>query len=311
MPNNYLLEEIDATILTNQINNIINNKHFQDATISTYDLEEVNIDDALEDLDTYGFLSSKKVIIIKNVFSNYDNKKFEKLVKYIDNSLADNLLFLVCKKLDNRLSIVKQLKKNSNLKLITYDVSAVQYVNSLLKNYKVSNKAINLLIDKCKNDVTKLRNECNKLSLYKIDSLEITEEDIEELVVKKLGESSDALFAFIRNLLLKNKKNALKSYQELTEYEVDIFSIIGLIGSQLRLIYQIKLLIEKKYTFEEIANKLNLKSTYQVKKLSEYSYDYSYIELAKLIKEIAELDYKIKSGRVDQNIALDMFILNL
>lgn len=311
MPNNYLLEEIDATILTNQINNIINNKHFQDATISTYDLEEVNIDDALEDLDTYGFLSSKKVIIIKNVFSNYDNKKFEKLVKYIDNSLADNLLFLVCKKLDNRLSIVKQLKKNSNLKLITYDVSAVQYVNSLLKNYKVSNKAINLLIDKCKNDVTKLRNECNKLSLYKIESLEITEEDIEELVVKKLGESSDALFAFIRNLLLKNKKNALKSYQELTEYEVDIFSIIGLIGSQLRLIYQIKLLIEKKYTFEEIANKLNLKSTYQVKKLSEYSYDYSYIELAKLIKEIAELDYKIKSGRVDQNIALDMFILNL
>ena len=62
--NNYLFESIDTTLLDKKIDSIINELSFNDASISSYDLEESLLEKALEDLDTYSFLTTKKVIII-------------------------------------------------------------------------------------------------------------------------------------------------------------------------------------------------------------------------------------------------------
>ena len=51
----------------------------------------------------------------------------------------------------------------------------------------------------------------NKLKNYKIDDKVITKEDIEELVVKKLGDSKDLTFAFSRSLAEKDKKMLYKN----------------------------------------------------------------------------------------------------
>ena len=67
--NNYLLESIDTTLLDKKIEKIIKDNDFSSASISSYDLDEVLLENALEDLDTYSFLTSKKVIIIKNIDS--------------------------------------------------------------------------------------------------------------------------------------------------------------------------------------------------------------------------------------------------
>ena len=55
----------------------------------------------LEDLDTYNFLSEKKVIIIKNIESIKEEqyeKDIEHLFKYIDNPNPDNLLIITSRK---------------------------------------------------------------------------------------------------------------------------------------------------------------------------------------------------------------------
>ena len=65
MNNNYLLESSDYLSIQNEIADITNKQNFQNSAISIYDLEETDLEKALEDLDTYSFLTSKKVIIIK------------------------------------------------------------------------------------------------------------------------------------------------------------------------------------------------------------------------------------------------------
>ena len=65
--NNYLLESTDFLAEQNEIAEIIKKNKFQDSAISIYDLEETLLEKALEDLDTYSFLTSKKIIIIKIV----------------------------------------------------------------------------------------------------------------------------------------------------------------------------------------------------------------------------------------------------
>ena len=77
MNNNYLLESTDFLSIQNEIADIIKKTSFQDSAISIYDLEETLLEKALEDLDTYSFLTEKKVIIIKNIES-IDQEEYQK-----------------------------------------------------------------------------------------------------------------------------------------------------------------------------------------------------------------------------------------
>lgn len=311
MKNNYLLETADFISLEHEIDKIISKTSFTNAYKSVYDLEEDTINNALEDLDTYNFLSDKKIVIIKNCFSIQDKKKLEHLFNYINNFNQDNLLILTTKKIDNRLSIAKDIKNNDNIEFIHIELDAYKYIKQILKEYEIDNSSINLLIELCKNDITKIDSECHKLMLYKLDDKTITSNDVNNLVVKKLGDSNEILFSLIKYIILKDKKNALKKYNEILEYNIDDNSIIGLMASQIKLTYQIKLLSDDNLSNQDIINKLKLKSLYQIKKIKEYIYQYSYSEIFNFIHQLSDIDYKIKSGKIDSNLAVEMLILNL
>lgn len=311
MKNNYLLETEDSVLLEEKIEELINKTSFNNSYKSVYDLDENTLDNALEDLDTYSFLSDKKIIIIKNCFNDNDSKRLEHLLKYIDNSSSDNLLILTTKKIDNRLNIVKSLKKSSNIEIISIEIDPYKYVVDLFNGYTIDNSNVRLLVDLCKSDITRLNSECNKLMIYKTDDKVITEDDINNLVIKKLGDSNEILFSLIKYIISKDKKNALKTYNELCLYNVDMNSIIGLMASQIKLTYQIKLLADENLNNQDIADRLNLKSIYQVKKIKEYIYNYTYNEIYNFIHKLADIDYKVKSGKMDSTIAIDMLIINL
>lgn len=308
----YLIESIDSLSLKKERDNLIKENNFLDAEISTYDLEEVELDNALEDLDTYGFLSSKKVIVIQNIESiKYDDykKDIDHLFKYIDNPNSDNLLIIEARKLNNTLKITKELKKKC--KYILVEFNSKDYIKTTLKDYKIDNLVINLLDEYCQSDITKIDGECSKLMNYKIDTKTITKEDIEEMVVKKLGDERDLTFAFSRSLAERNIKEALLKYHELLNYNIEPLSIIGLLASQIRIIYQVKLLEKNRLSDREIADTLGEKSDYRIKKTRELTRLYSEDELLGLMQKLSDMDYKIKTTDVDGKNLIEMFIINI
>jgi len=308
----YLIESEDSLSLKKERESIIKDNNFQDATISIYDLQEQELSNALEDLDTYSFLSPKKVIIIDNIESiKYDDYKddLNHLFKYIDNPNPDNLLIIESKKLNNTLKITKELK--SKCKYISVEFDSKKYIKDLLKDYKIDNNTINLLDEYCLSDITKIDGECSKLMNYKIDNKTITKEDIEELVVKKLGDEKDLTFAFSRSLAERNIKEALLKYHELLSYDIEPLSIIGLLASQIRIIYQVKLLEKNNLSDKEIANTLEEKSDYRIRKTRELTRLYSEEDLLSLMKRLSDMDYKIKTTDVDGKNLLELFIINI
>lgn len=308
----YLIESIDSLSLKKERDNLIKENNFLDAEISTYDLEEVEIANALEDLDTYGFLSSKKVIIIQNIESiKYDDykKDIDHLFKYIDNPNSDNLLIIEARKLNNTLKITKELKKKC--KYILVEFNSKDYIKTTLKDYKIDNLTINLLDEYCQSDITKIDGECSKLMNYKSDTKTITKDDIEEMVVKKLGDERDLTFAFSRSLAERNIKEALLKYHELLNYNIEPLSIIGLLASQIRIIYQVKILEKNRLSDREIADTLGEKSDYRIKKTRELTRLYSEDELLGLMQKLSDMDYKIKTTDVDGKNLIEMFIINI
>lgn len=309
--NNYLLENTDPIVIKNETKNLIKKNNFEGSQVSIYDIEEVPLEKALEDLDTYGFLSSKKVVIIKNIdiLKYDDNKKdLDHLFKYLENSSSDNLLIIEVKKLDNKTKLSKELKKKCNY--IESSLNTKSFIKGQLKGYDISQDTINLLDEYCLEDITKIYNECEKLKEYRIDEKKITSQDVRELVVRKQGDTKETTFQFSRALAEKNKKEALNLFNSLLEKNNDSIAIVGLLASQLRIIYQVKILEERNMSDREIASTLGEKE-FRIKKTRELTRLYSRYELNKLIITLSDIDLKMKTTDIDPKHLIQMFIINL
>lgn len=311
MNNNYLLESSDHITLQNEIAEIIKKTSFENSAISIYDLEETLLEKALEDLDTYGFLTSKKVIIVKNI-ETLNQEEFERDIKhlyqYLDSPNPDNLLIITSKKLNNTLKITKELKKKCEF--IQVSMNPESFIKQELKDYKLAPGVPKLLLEYCKEDITKLKNECLKLKTYKFNEKSITKEDVEEMCIEKLGDSQELTFAFTRSLAEKNKKDALKKYKELLAYNLEPYSIIGLLASQIRILYQVKALEDRNMTNAEIAKTLDKKPFY-IQKTAELTRYYTKKELLELIIRLENIDLQIKTTDIDPNSLIELFILNI
>ena len=309
--NSYLIESNDYEAIEIKIKEIKTKEKFDDVDDSIYDLEETMLENAIEDLDTYGFLSNKKVIIIKHIeLLKYDQEKkhIDHLLKYIDNPNKDNLLIIVAEKLNSTTKIAKELK--NKCKYETIEINTKAFIKRRLKDYKISQQAINLLDEYCLNDITKIENECEKLKNYSLDTKEITEKDIKELVIKKLGDSQELVFKFTRSIAEKNKEKALKEYQELLSYNIEPLSLIGLLESQLRIILKVKLLDDRNMTNKQIADMIQAKE-FRVKKTKELIGLYSIEEIKKIIIKLSDIDLKIKTTDTNPNTEIILFIINL
>lgn len=309
--NSYLLENADPTALKIEEDKIIQKEKFTDALKDYYDLEETTLDNALEDLDTYSFLVSKKIIIIKGIENlKYEEIKesFDHLLKYIKNPVADKLLIIEAKKLNNTSKITKELKKICLYE--TDEVNTQKLIKDLLKDYQISDYDIKYLEEKCLSDISKITNECQKLKSYKLEEKIITKEDIDTIVVRKLGDSKDLTFHFSRALAEKDKKEALKSYEELLNYQIEPLSILGLIASQIRIIYQVKILEKDRKSNDEIAEILGEKSAYRIKKTRELTRLYTEKELLNIMTELSNIDLKIKTTDSDPTTLIELFIIN-
>lgn len=311
MKNNYLIECTDFLTIQIEINKIIKENKFEDASQNYYDIQEVPLENALEDLDTYGFLTSKKVVVITN-FDCLDlsnEKDLERLVKYVKNPNPDNILVIATKKFvikENK--YLKDLKKN--LEIISVSVDPISYIKNELKGYKVDKEVISLINEYCLEDITKIHNECNKLKIFKIEDKIISKEDVKELIIKKLGDATELTFSFTRALAEKDKKEALRLYQEILNYNVEPLSLIGLLASQFRIMYQVKVLDRKRMSNMEIAKILNTKE-FRIMKTKELTRYYTEKEILSLIIKLSEIDLKIKTTNSDPNLLLQLLIINI
>ena len=133
----------------------------------------------------YPMLAERQVVIIKEAQQMRD---IEKLEPYIDNPLSSTV-FIVSykdKKVDGRTRFAKLIKEKGVL--ITtkkmYENQVPEWTQELLesKGLSISPKGLALFVDHIGNDLTRIENEINKISINLGKRKTITEEDIEEFV---------------------------------------------------------------------------------------------------------------------------------
>ena len=307
--NSYLIKSNAISLIDKKIDELIKELGFNDASITTYDLEEDSITSLIEDADTISFLTPSKVIIGKNLSNNnLDDKNIKTLSKYLDNPNSDVLLIFVTTNIDTRKKSIKEVINKLSLVNISTDTKTL--VKDILKGYDVEYRVINLLDEYYKDDLERLISETKKLALAFINTKKITYKEALDLLVKPLNKQDTLAFDLVREIALKDKKKALNIYNELLSYNIESYALFGLLESQYRLLYQVKVLNKRNISYNDMASILEV-HPFRVKKTLELVRYYTLKEIRKLLKNLADIDYKIKSGIYENNIIIDLLILNI
>lgn len=308
--NNYLLKCESLSLIEKRITDIINEKGFKDSLITTYDLDEDSIVKVIEDANTISFLTEKKVIIVKNFTTKNlpNDKDIIELTKYLENANDEVLLIITTTNIDSRKKIIKDLLTKLNFINITKDPKDL--IKDIFKDYKIEQKVTNLLIEYYSDDIERLMSEANKLKLVFIDTKNITYDIAKDVLIKPLNNQDNLAFDLVREIALKNKKNAIRIYNELIDYKVESYSLIGLLESQYRLLYQLKVLTKNNISSKDMADILEV-HPFRVKKTLELTSFYTLKEIKEFILKLNDIDYKIKSGAYENNIVIDLLLLNI
>ena len=199
------------------------------------------------------------------------------------------------------------MKEKGSIKDFNTPTNINSYVSKLFNDYKIDNNCINLLIKRVGNNLNILKEEVDKLKIYKIDDKIINKEDIINLTNKNIDTN---IFTFIDNIINKNKNDALNTYKEMLKLNEEPIKIIIMLANKFRLMYQACELSKNGYSIDDIATKLNSKR-FPVQLAIEKGYRYDSKILLKNLEALADLDTNIKMGLVDKEIALELFILKL
>lgn len=306
----YLLYGNQNYLIDKKIKELTKNKEIYE--IETMDLENSSIKEIIDNASTYSLFSNNKTLIIYNsyMFSStkkVDEKDISLLEKYIINPNKDTTLIFITDKIDSRKKIVSSFKKHCEVIEYNEIDNINKLVEDMIKPYKMTNDQINLLINRVGNDLYNLDNEIIKIKTYKNNDLIISDEDIINITTKSINVD---IFNLIDNIINKNKDAALESYYEMLKIGEEPIKILVILANQFRLMYQVKELSKKGYRIFDIMDILDQKQ-YPIKKAIEKGYKYDSKILLNYLDRLGELDINIKSGLIDKNIGLELFILDI
>ena len=283
-------------------------KIFKDLNDVEYiDYDNYTIDEIINICSYSNLFNDSKSVIVKNF--NLD-KDLENLEKYIEHpNLSTKLVLLANDKVDERKKIVKLLKEKNTyiyIKPLNYkDISAKLIKIAKDNSYKLSEKDANYITFASLSNYDIAYQELNKVFLYYNKPCEIKHSDLEELISHSLDDNN---FKFVELVIKKDIKTALDYLKTFKLFKIEPLVLLSLLTREYRLMLIAKDLIQKGYSNQKISKELSLQD-WQLDKIINNTYSYSIRELEDKILDLSELDYKLKTNKIDKYLGLEMFIL--
>lgn len=309
MENFYVLYGLNKGLIKIELEKLL--KKFKNCDLIKYDMSTTEIENIIEDARTVSLFGQKKVIILEDSFflgtnKNIDNLKL--LEDYIEHYNPDSYLIFICnlEKIDTRKKINKLLSKHKVMELNTLNETDLShFVQEYLKKdgYKIED--IPFFLKRVGTNLSNIQNELDKLEMLTIEKKVITNDDVNKVTTKVVEEE---IFTLTDAIILKDTKKALHLLDEFLNLNYDEIQIIMLLFSQFHFLFQVKRLLNKNKTAEEIAKILEV-NPYRVKYTIKKLYTYTEDEILGYIKRLAKMDHDIKLGLIQKNLALRLFIL--
>lgn len=304
--NVYLITGSNDSVINNTVSDILKQVNCDDNNKIIYNLKENTISDVIEEANTVSLFRSNKVILVYS--SSIDKLDDEELIMYLNNYNKDVYLIFIVEKSDARKKIVKLI----NEKGISIDSDNVDksynknYVVSYLKDngYKMNSNVIECFLSRVSDNINDIRNELDKLFIYKLDDKNISLDDVKLITYDN---TDNIIYEFTNALLEKDENKAISMYHSFIDSNMAIDYILASIYNSYKTLYQIKEL-NKNNSIRDISKTIG-KKEYYVEKMLYRSMNYNDSELLDIIHTLAMIDKNYKSGLCNPVMEVELFIL--
>ena len=284
-------------------------------TLERFDNKEVDFQGFRNSFQIKSIFKEKK-IIVASPFSSPDLE--EKVFNFLEKQkniekIEDAILFYEEGEVGKKSSLFKFLIKkgaSEEFKLLKgkelKNWAVKEFKNS---NVKINSEVIDILIGFIGSDLWQFSNEIRKLVSYKIKQKEpeITLEDINLLVRPK---TETNIFKTIDAISLEDKKTALSLIHSHLEKGDSPIYLLSMIRFQIKNLLIVKDLFDKGMPFPLILSSSNL-HPFVARKSYRLSYRFTLERLKKIYWKIFKLDIKIKTGKIEPSVALDLLVTEI
>ena len=272
-----------------------------------YEGKGINPGELIDLAETMPFFADRRLIVIEN--SGFFKNASPELADYI-KTMPDTACFLfVENEADKRGKMYKAVKsKGRVVEMARQDEKTLLYWvagNVKKEGYKIKEQTARYLLSTTGTDMENLEKELEKLFCYMLHRDVITPEDIDAVCINQIG---NHIFEMVNAVAEKRQRRALDLYYELLALKEPPMRILFLLVRQYRILFHVKSLQAKGYGRKEIAAKAGL-HPFAAGKYMEQTRDFKMEELRAVLEESAELEERVKTGRLTDTLAVELFLV--
>ena len=261
-----------------------------------------NTEKLISALTSYPFMDEKRVVLVKEYYPLSADLKGIK--SYFDNP-CETTVFIIA-----NLSPCDGILKLANVTDVDCAkgdtaIASIWIKSEAAKNgIKISDRAIEKIIDYCHSDMTKINGEVQKLVSYALTKGQISEADVESLCVKELEYQTYEVVEYISSKRYEDAYLCLKEVLTSTGDGQKLF--VSLYYHFRRMLYA----SISNLSDAEIAKSLKVKE-FAVKMAKRQAKAYSVKRLKEIVDALSLYDERFKQGYVEQSSAVWNAIFNI
>lgn len=314
----YLFTGTSEIFIKNRMNRIIQSFNKYEYTIIKYDMETTSLSTVLSDAITVPFLEELKIIILKNPkfltkSATSTKDEIKAMLKYLKNPCDSTLLIIdATNTVINQSNEIYKMLKNV-ARIIDYpDPEEIELKGWIVRSFDangidIKDDALTLLLEYIGDDQARLSQEIDKLSSYVGKGGTIRKEDIKLLVPKNIN---NEIYLLIKAIINHDLALTNQIYDNLITHTKDSLTILSLISNKFKELLSTYRLLKYGYSQSDIAKFYNV-STGKAYYIVQEARAFKLSDLEFYIDKLAELDYQIKSGKLDKTIGLELLLLKL
>ena len=311
--NTYFVASDSYYKVKSKVNEILGNV----SNVIKYDLRKDSIKDVIEEANYFSLTGEQKYLVVrcdsllksskKEDSVKEDNGDIKLLEKYLnDPNEMCTIIFTSLVMPDKRKKIYKLfLEKGEaflfeplNKKDLVYECM------NLLKNkkYNIDYETANYIVENSYTNYDIMLNELDKIyTLLKPQTITIN-------LIKDIISIAtiNNTFSFIDAIIKRDLEKAYYTSQSFAKLKIDPTVVLIMLAKE----FQVLLLIKSGISLGDIQKMLH-KEDWQMRNYDNNARLYTENEIKKIIIQLNDYDYKLKSGNVDKNLILNLISLEL
>ena len=296
------------------------------ANTTTFDGQQMSLDQLRTTCETVPFLAEKRLVIVNGLLGRFEPKgkpsrrkkvkpdqqdEYKSLGDYIGNIPDSTVLVLVDGDIKSNNPLLKELSGKAEIKsfpLLKGD-KLRQWIQGRVKGEggSISPPAVDLLARVVGGNLWIMANEIDKLVLF-TSGRRIEEEDV-RIAVGYMPEAN--VFAMVDAILEFRSGVAEQLLEQLLQRGAAPAYLLFMLWRQVQMIVRAKELRRQRKPETEIQNKLGVTSEFALRRTLEQADRYPVERLKEVYDKLLQTDLSIKTGKYEGQLALNILIAEL